>query len=133
MKGLKGTIDFDRTDLQNSRFDVTVDVNTISTGLGLKNRHAKAEDFLDAEQYPTIRFASSKITPSNDGFIAQGTLTIKNVSKEMTIPFTFDDTGSEGVFRGNFKLNRKDYNLEKNRIGEVIDVELVVPVIKRSY
>ncbi len=131
LKGLKGTIDFDQTDLKNSRFDVTVDVNTINTGLGLKNKHAKAENFLDAEKYPTIRFTTSTITPSVDGFTASGMLTIKDISKEVTIPFTFDDKGNEGVFRGMFELNRKDYHLEKNRIGEVIQVELVVPVSKR--
>jgi hypothetical protein len=38
--------------------------------------------------------------------------------------------GDEGVFRGQFELNRSDYNLEKKRIGEVIAVGLVVPVIK---
>jgi len=130
LTGLKGTINFDTADLANSRFDVTVDVNTINTGLGLKNKHAKAENFLDAEKYPTIRFASSTITPSSDGFVATGMLTIKDVSREVTIPFTFDDKGDEGVFRGAFELNRKDYNLEKNRIGEIIQVELVVPVNK---
>lgn len=131
LSGLQGVIEFDTADLKNSRFDVTVDVNTIKTGLWLRNRHAKAADFLDAERYPTIRFASSAISPTANGFMASGTLTIKGVSKDMTIPFTFDNAGGEGVFRGNFELNRKDYNLEKKRVGEIIQVELVVPVSKR--
>lgn len=131
LKGLKGTIDFDKDDLATVRFDVTVDVNTINTGLGLKNRHAMAEDFLDAERYPTIRFASTDIKPSANGFVANGQLTIKDVSKAVTIPFRFEEVGAEAVFRGNFTLNRKDYNLEKKRVGETIDVELVVPVTKR--
>lgn len=131
LKGLKGTIDFDRADLAKSRFDVTVDVNTISTGFWLKNRHAKAEDFLDVDKYPTIHFTSTKITPSTNGFVANGKLTIKDVTRDVTIPFTFDESGNEGVFRGDFELNRKDYNLEKKRVGEIINVELVVPVNKR--
>lgn len=130
-KGLKGTINFDKANPEKSHFDVTVDVNTIGTGIGLKNRHAKNEDFFNAEKYPTIRFTSAKIVPSGNGFLASGTLTIKDVSKEVTIPFTFEDAGNEGVFRGGFELNRKDYNLEKNRVGEVVKVELVVPVNKR--
>jgi len=105
-------------------------VNTISTGIGLKNRHAMAADFLDAEKYPTIRFASNTVTPTEKGFVANGNLTIKDVTREIAIPFTFDGAGDEGVFRGQFELNRSDYNLEKKRIGEVIAIELVVPVIK---
>ncbi|MFB2119836.1 YceI family protein [Parapedobacter sp. 2B3] len=131
LSGLQGVIDFDTADLKSSHFDVTVAVNTIKTGIWLKNRHAKAADFLDAERYPTIRFASSAITPSKNGFVADGALTIKDVSKNVSIPFTFDHTGNEGVFRGNFELDRKDYNLEKNRVGETIQIELVVPVRKR--
>ncbi|HWK59070.1 MAG TPA: YceI family protein [Parapedobacter sp.] len=131
LKGLKGTIEFNRLDLANSKFDVTVDVNTISTGLGLKNRHAKAADFLDAEKYPTIRFASHTVTPTENGFVANGNLTIKDVTREIAIPFTFDGSGDEGVFRGRFELKRTDYHLEKKRIGEVIAVELVVPVSKQ--
>ena len=132
LKGLKGTIEFDLANLANSKFDVTVDVNTISTGLGLKNRHALAADFLDAEKYPTIRFASNTVTPTENGFVATGNLTIKDVTREIAIPFTFDESGDEGVFRGQFELNRSDYNLEKKRVGEVIAVELVVPVIKKQ-
>src|SRR5690606_3626124 len=124
-------IEFDRLDLANSKFDVTVDVNTINTGLGLKNRHAKAEDFLDAEKYPTIRFASNTVTPTEDGFVANGNLTIKDVTREIAIPFTVDGSGDEGIFRGQFELKRTDYHLEKKRIGEVIAVELVVPVSKQ--
>ncbi len=131
IKGLKGTIDFDRNDLARARFDVTVDVHTINTGLGLKNRHAKAEDFLDADRYPTIRFVSTAIKPSGTGFLADGQLTIKGVSRPVSIPFTFEGSEAEGSFRGEFSVNRKDYNLEKKRIGETIDVELVVPVTKR--
>lgn len=132
LKGLKGTIEFDSLNLADSKFDVTVEVNTISTGMGLKNRHALAADFLDAERYPTIRFASHTVTPMENGFVANGNLTIKDVTRKIAIPFAFDGSGDEGVFRGNFELNRSDYNLEKKRIGEVIAVELVVPVVKQQ-
>lgn len=132
LMGLKGTIEFNRLNLANSAFDVTVDVSTISTGMGLKNKHALAAGFLDAERYPTIRFASSTVTPTEEGFVANGNLTIKGVSRLIAIPFTFDGSGQEGVFRGQFKLNRSDYNLKKRRIGEVIAVELVVPVVKQQ-
>lgn len=131
LKGLKGTIVFDALHVADSKFDVTVDVNTISTGIGLRNRHALAADFLNGEKYPTIRFASTKVAPAGNGFVATGNLTIKDVTREVVIPFTFDGTGDEGVFRGHFEVNRTDYHLEKKRVGEVIAVELVVPVSKR--
>ena len=56
-KGLKGTIHFAEDNPAQSGFDVTVDVNTIDTGIGLKNKHALADDFFDAEHYPLIHFS----------------------------------------------------------------------------
>lgn len=130
IKGLKGTIDFDKSNPTSSSFDVTVDVNSLNTGNGLKNRHAKGESFLNAVKYPVIRFTASEIAQSSTGFIAKGKLTIKGISRDLTIPFTFDTSGNEGVFKGTFEFNRKDYELERFGIGEIITVKLSIPVNK---
>ena len=129
-KGLKGTIDFDETDLQHSNFNVAIDVNTINTGNGMKNRHAKGEGFFDAEKYPTIQFQSLKIEKTATAFLTTGNLRIKNITKKITFPFTFENKNSEGVFRGNFEVNRNDFNLNRKGVGDNIKIELVVPVKK---
>ncbi|SEL02329.1 YceI family protein [Parapedobacter koreensis] len=130
IKGLAGTINFDNSDLAQSNFDVTVDVSTLNTGNGLKNRHAKGEKFLDASNYPVIRFKTSQITRSSGGFVAKGKLTIKGVSRDVSIPFTFNTVGNDGTFTGNFEINRKDYGLEYKGVGEIIKIELLIPVNK---
>src|SRR5580704_15683272 len=58
----KGDIVFDEKDLAASKFDVTIDVNSVNTGNGMKNKKTLGEDFLNADKYPTIKFASTKIT-----------------------------------------------------------------------
>ena len=88
-KGLKGTIDFAETDLQRSNFNVTIDVNTINTGNGMKNIHAKGEGFFNAEKYPTIQFQSLKIEKTATGFLTTGNLRIKDITKKITFQFTF--------------------------------------------
>jgi polyisoprenoid-binding protein YceI len=130
IKGLKGTIIFDKANLAQSGFDVTVDVNTLSTGNGMKNHHAKGEDFFNAEKYPLIHFVSSKIEKSAAGYQVTGKLTIKETTKDISIPFTFEGTGNDGTFTGNFDINRTDYGLIRNGVGEVVKIELVIPVKK---
>lgn len=130
IKGLKGTINFDKNNLAQSNFDVTVDVNTLNTGNGLKNRHAKGDKFLNASKYPIIRLKTSQIITSSGGFIAKGKLTIKEVSRDVSIPFTFRTAGNDGTFTGNFEINRKDYGLEYKGVGEIIKIELLIPVNK---
>ena len=127
-RGLKGTIHFDTTKLAVSKFDVTVDVKTIDMGIGMKNKHALAEDFFDAEHYPEIHFTSSNVTKSDAAFIVTGFLTIKNISKEISFPFIFDQNSRYGVFKGAFEINRIDFNLAKKGVGELVEIELNVPV-----
>lgn len=127
-KGLKGTIHFEETELVQSRFDVTVEVNTIQTSIGLKNKHALAEDFFDAAHYPLIHFSSSTISKSDSGFVVSGPLTIKDITKEITFPFSFERAGHNGVFKGTFEINREEYNLNKKGIGEIVKIDLHVPV-----
>jgi len=127
-KGLKGGIHFLENDLSQSKFDVTVDVNTISTGIGMKNKHALAEDFFDAGHYPTIHFVSSAVIRSDTSFVVKGYLTMKDVTHEISFPFTFKKEEEKGIFKSEFEINRKDYNLDKKGIGEIIQIKLNVPV-----
>ena len=132
IQGLKGTVTFDPHNLPASTFAVSVDVNTLNTGNSLKNRHAKAESFLDVAHYPTIQFVANKVEKTATGFTATGQLTIKDVRRPVVSPFTFEPaaTAEAATFRGRFSLNRTDYHLEKWGVGEVLALELVVPVKK---
>jgi polyisoprenoid-binding protein YceI len=127
--GLKGTIQFDANNLAASKFDCTVDVETINTGNGMKNTHAKSDKWLDAAKYPSIRFASKSINKTTSGFEATGTLDFHGVQKEITLPFTFVNN----VFAASFEVNRLDYNIntaEPKHGASVLKVTLNVPVTK---
>jgi len=128
-KGLKGTILFDAADLAHSKFDATVDVASINTGNGMKNTHAKSAKWFDAEKYPVIKFTSSAIAKTADGYSAKGTLDMHGVQKEIVIPFTFENN----TFHGNFEINRLDYNVnvaEPEHGSAKFKLDITVPVTK---
>jgi polyisoprenoid-binding protein YceI len=127
--GLKGTIQFDENNLTASKFDCTVDVESINTGNGMKNTHAKSDKWLDAAKYPVIRFTSKSIKKTATGFEATGTLDFHGVQKEIPFPFTFVND----VFAGGFEVNRLDYDIntaEPKHGSAVLKVTLNVPVTK---
>lgn len=128
LKGLKTTIVFDETHLETSKLVATIDANTINTGNWLKDRHAKSEEGLDVVHFPIIKFESSKIVSSTNGFNALGQLTIKGITQTINLPFTFLNKSSEAVFKGKIKLSPKDYNITKHGTPEIIEVEILVPV-----
>ncbi len=127
--GMKGTIKFDEKNLGASKFAVTIDVASINTGNGMKNTHAKSANWFDAEKYPTIAFTSSAITKAGAGYEAKGTLEIKGVKKEITLPFTF----ANNTFSGNLDVNRVDFGLDDGKHPKMvptIKVSITVPVTK---
>lgn len=61
-KGAKGEIKFDEKDLANSSLNCTIDISTVNTGIGGRDKHLQAKGFFDAEAaFPVSRFNSVKI------------------------------------------------------------------------
>lgn len=132
-KTFTGNIVFDEKNLATSKFSVNIDVNSINTGNGMQNKHAKGDEWFDAARFPQIVFNSSKITKSATGWQATGTLEMRGVKKEITIPFAFVPKGNDAVFSGTFNVNRNDYGIGKPASGNagVIKIEVYVPVTKK--
>lgn len=107
IKGMKGDVDFNKKDPGKSSFDVSIDVNTIETGIKKRDNHLKNEDFFEVSTYPTISFKSDDVEKTSTGYKTTGTLTIKDVSKRITIPFK----ASGNTLKGNFTINRKTYHV----------------------
>lgn len=59
--GLNGAIRFDASSPTTAEFDVSVSTATVDTGNGLRDRHLRKPDYLDASGYPTIHFVSSTV------------------------------------------------------------------------
>jgi len=128
-----GTIDFDTDTLANAKFDLTIDVKSISTGNGLMNEHAIGEDWFNAEKYPDIKFVSSRFSKTTGGFQVTGKLTMHGVTKEITIPFNF----SNNTFTSRFEVNRGDYNVGgtsgmQGWVAPTLQIEVSVPVKQKD-
>jgi polyisoprenoid-binding protein YceI len=131
-KTFSGSIDFDEANPAASKFDVTIDVNSINTGNGLQNKHAKGEEWFNAAKYPAIKYTSKKIVKAGATYQVTGDLTIKGVTKQYTIPFTFKKAGAGATFNGSFTVNRSDFKIGKpgGDVAEQIKIDVAVPVTK---
>ncbi|MFM7644303.1 MAG: YceI family protein [Sphingomonadales bacterium] len=127
------TLIFDETKLANSKLSFKIEVASINTGNGLQNKHARGEDWFNADKYPYIEFNSSKIEKTNEGFKAIGKLQMHGVSKEVSIPFTFTKKGNKGTFIAKFSVDRSDYQVGKKNggVAETIKITATIPVIKK--
>ena len=129
--GLEATINFDEKSLSNSSITASIDAKTVSTGISLRNSDLRnKEQWLNTDKYPRISFKSNKIEKNGSGFKASGTMTIKGVTKQAEIPFTFTGKDATGIFKGQFTIKREDYNIGKpgGSVGDIITITLTVPV-----
>jgi polyisoprenoid-binding protein YceI len=127
-KGLKSELIFDESNLSGSKLSASIDANSVNTGNGMRNKHAKQG--LDAANFPMVKFVSTSITKANNGYTATGNLTIKDVTKQISIPFTFAKSADGGVFAGTFSIVPSEYNVTKSGTPDRLDFQLNVPVQK---
>lgn len=131
--GLKSTFQFDPNDLPGSYIKATIDPATVTTGNWLRNDHLRNEDqFLNVSKYPLLGFTSTKIEKTSTGFKALGNLSLKGITKPIEIPFTFSSSGNSGSFKGQFAIQRMDYNIgtKGGTVGNTIKISIAVPVTK---
>ena len=84
----KGSLLFDQEDLEGSRADFTIQVESVNTKNEKRDKHLQSEDFFSAKKYPIMRFVSTSFTSKgNKQFEATGQLTIRDVTKDLTLPF----------------------------------------------
>jgi len=131
--GLKADIKFSSDDLKGSSVDASIESNTVSTGIALRNKDLRnKEQWLNSDKYPLISFHSKKIEKNNKGYLAVGELKIKDKTRPVTIPFTFSNKGNAGVFKGTFSINREDFDVGKKggSVGKTVTIYLNIPVKK---
>jgi len=116
-----GTIKFDPNDLAASKIEVTVKSSSIDTNMEKRDEHLKSADFLDAEKFPAITFATKSIVKEGDVYQLTGDLTIKGVTKEVTVPAEISGPvnspmgGTVVGISSTFKINRQDYGVTWNK------------------
>ena len=124
--GLVGDIKFSKNKLTKSSFTATAKSETIQTGIKLRDKHLKKADYFDVEKHPTIKITSNAITKTKVGFESRCSITIKGVTKEIVIPFTFNQTKNQAVFTGTCSLNRLDFGLGEKSIilSDTVEIDI---------
>jgi polyisoprenoid-binding protein YceI len=103
-----------------SSVTASVDLTSINTGQEQRDAHIRSADFFEVETHPTMTFASSAIKAGEEGFILEGDLTLKGVTR--TVAFDLEVSGfgpdAYGGTRAGFSattvINRMDYGVSFN-------------------
>jgi len=138
--GPEGAVTFSPDDLTQTSFDLSVDVDSLSTRNDRRDNDLKGPDFFDVKQFPTMTFKSKSVTKTGDNAMSvTGDLTLKGVTKTITVPIEYTGTGSmmgqtRAGFRADFTINRSDYGMVKDpapMIADEIHIIVAIEAVKQ--
>ena len=116
-KEFTGAIHYDPKDVTKSSVEFKAKVESIDTGVEARDKHLRTADFFEVAKYPEMTFKSTSIARKGKGYILTGDLTLKGVTKQISLPFTI--TGAIKDARGNTRIgiaaqttiDRRDYGI----------------------
>lgn len=124
-RDVNGTIAWDKANPERSMVEFRLQTASIDTGVEQRDAHLRSQDFFWAEKYPEIAFVSTKIVQkAKDQFDVTGNLTIRGVTKPITLPVTYlgeakDPMGNtKAGFETGITISRQDFGLVWNKALE---------------
>ena len=119
------------------KIEATIKAASIDTRNEMRDNHLKSGDFFDVEKFPELRFVGTSVQRTSDGYTLVGDLTIKGVTRPVTLSVTeegagIDPWGNQKIaFSATGKFNRGDFGLNWNAALETGGV-LVSDEVKLS-
>jgi cytochrome b561/polyisoprenoid-binding protein YceI len=108
---------------ENPKGNVTVTVSIPSLTLGSVTDQAMGAEYFNAEAHPTARFEAQIV--KEEGHIAQGTLTIKDQSAPVEMPFELTTEGNTAQASGGLTVDRRSFNIggeATESLGASVDI-----------
>jgi polyisoprenoid-binding protein YceI len=143
----EGTAVLDGANPANSHAEVTIKAASIDTRNAQRDEHLRSNDFLAMQEHPEITFTSTGARQVDDTtFELTGDLTIRGVTKSVTIPFTFEGAAKDPFgnlragFEGSVAINRKDWGVAWNAalegggvlVSDRVTLEFEISAIKNA-
>ena len=145
-RDVEGTAHIDTATPARSSVTLTARTASVDTSSADRDGHLVSPDFFDAETHPEITFTSTDVVRDGEVWSITGDLTIKAVTKPVTIDFDYAGTATDPFgnvragFEGATTVNRKDWGLTWNAaletggvlVSDKIKLEFDVSAIKNA-
>src|SRR5512146_1280478 len=128
--GVSGTIHLDQQDMTKSSVTADIKTDTVDTDNATRDKDLHSERFFDVEKYPDIKFQSSSVEHRGDDYVAIGNLTMKDVTKQVELPFTLAQAEVKGKKKlgvvANLEIYRMDYHIDYDPTGTTVSKDVKI-------
>jgi polyisoprenoid-binding protein YceI len=141
----KGTITGDPAAWSGGSTEIVIQTTSIDTRLEKRDTHLRSPEFFDAAAFPQITFKSSSVVVTGNEVTLKGDLTIRGVTKPVTLTGEYLGTAGAGAkqrvgFHVTGRINRLDYGLAWNRaleaggvmLGDDVDLDISIEAVRAS-
>jgi polyisoprenoid-binding protein YceI len=140
----QGFIDMDAEAETVKAIEAAIKTASVNTNHAKRDAHLRNADFFDVEKYPTMTYRMKQYQKTADGYQAVGELTLRGVTKDITLTGNFNGVAKDpwGNLRAGFnaegKLNRKDFGMVWSKtldggglvVGDEVLIKLDIECIK---
>lgn len=124
-------IAFDPKDLAGSRFEVKIDLASVNSRDRERDNTIRSPELFDVKRWPSGHYVADKFTAKGSGkFMATGKLTLRDVTREVPIEFTFENDNGGAWLKGSAALKRLDFGIGQ---GEWKDTAAVANEVKIRF
>lgn len=113
-----GIVNYDAADPSKSSVEFVAKVTSVDTGVDGRDAHLRRADFFDEPNHPELKFKSTKVEKKGNGWIVSGDLTMRGVTRPVSIPFEItgfvpggERSGAKIGITGETTLNRRDFGV----------------------
>jgi polyisoprenoid-binding protein YceI len=147
LKNFSAEVETEGEDFSTAKINLAAQMNSISTNNEQRDAHLRNSDFFEVEKYPELQFSSTKVEKvDNDTFVLHGELTMKGVTKPVTLNVEFNGEtkdpwgGERAGFMISGKINRADWGVNFNSVletggvvlGEEVKINSEIELVKQE-
>lgn len=130
--GVTGTIHLDPQDITKSSVTADIKTDTIDTDNASRDKDLHSSNFFEVDKYPEIKFQSTSVQRHGEDYVAIGNLTIKDVTRQVELPFTLTQADVRGKkklgIETSITINRLDYHVDYDPSGTTVSKEVKIEI-----
>jgi len=122
---VEATLNIDEENIENSSVTASIDVASVDTNMPDRDAHLRSDDFFNADQYPKITFASTRVEKVTGGkYLVHGDLTIRDVTRPVALDAEFEGEVNDpwgnrrAAFTATTQISRKEFGVRWNQALE---------------
>jgi len=109
--------------LDDSKVDVSIDLASVDTGDGQRDGTLTDTDFFDTSRFAKASYRATRFTAlGGDRYRADGTLTLRGVSKPVPLAFTLSITGDKARARGTARIDRTSFGVGQGEYASTTEI-----------